>query len=72
MRYLTPIIYYLKDIVKLGKTGWIVNICIRLLHPHFADYKQIVGNLKNVYPGYILMDYRTLYANNANLSERQV
>jgi hypothetical protein len=35
------------------------------------SYNNQTGNLENVYPGYILTDYRTLYANNANLGETQ-
>ncbi|MES2277110.1 MAG: carboxypeptidase-like regulatory domain-containing protein [Bacteroidota bacterium] len=36
------------------------------------SFNNQIGNLENVYPGYILTDYRTLYANNADLSEMQV
>lgn len=36
------------------------------------SYNNQIGNLENVYPGYILTDYRTLYANNADLSKTQV
>jgi hypothetical protein len=35
-------------------------------------YTNQIGNIENVYPGYILTDYRTLYANNAGLTEQQV
>jgi hypothetical protein len=35
-------------------------------------YTNQVGNIENVYPGYILTDYRTLYANNAGLTRQQV
>lgn len=36
------------------------------------SFNNQIGNINNVYPGYILTDYRTLYANNAELSEQQV
>jgi hypothetical protein len=35
------------------------------------SYRNQIGTIENVYPGYILTDYRTLYANNANLTEEQ-
>lgn len=35
-------------------------------------YTNQIGNIENVYPGYILTDYRALYANNAGLTEQQV
>jgi hypothetical protein len=35
------------------------------------SYRNEIGNIENVYPGYILTDYRTLYANNAGLTEQQ-
>ena len=36
------------------------------------SYSNQIGNIENVYPGYILTDYRTLYANNAGLTEQQI
>ncbi|MCR8556383.1 carboxypeptidase-like regulatory domain-containing protein [Mucilaginibacter sp. BJC16-A38] len=35
------------------------------------SYRNEIGTIQNVYPGYILTDYRTLYANNASLTEQQ-
>ena len=35
------------------------------------NYRNETGTIEDVYQGYILRDYRTLYANNANLAERQ-
>jgi hypothetical protein len=35
------------------------------------SYRNQIGTIENVYPGYILTDYRTLYANNAGLTEQQ-
>jgi hypothetical protein len=35
-------------------------------------YSNQIGTIENVYPGYILTDYRTLYANNAGLTEQQI
>jgi hypothetical protein len=35
------------------------------------NYRNQVGTIENVYPGYILTDYRTLYANNTGLTEQQ-
>jgi hypothetical protein len=36
------------------------------------SYRNQTGTIENVYPGYILTDYRTLYANNADLTEQQI
>lgn len=38
----------------------------------FYTYNNQIGGIENVYSGYILTDYRTLYANSANLSEQQI
>jgi len=38
----------------------------------FYNYRNEIGTIENVYPGYILTDYRTLYANNAGLTEQQI
>jgi len=38
----------------------------------FYSYRNEIGTIENVYPGYILTDYRTLYANNAGLTEQQI
>jgi hypothetical protein len=38
----------------------------------FYSYNHQIGNIENVYPGYLLTDYRTLYANSAALTEQQV
>jgi hypothetical protein len=35
------------------------------------NYRNNIGNIQDVYHGYILKDYRTLYANNAGLTERK-
>ncbi|HEY4322442.1 MAG TPA: carboxypeptidase-like regulatory domain-containing protein [Mucilaginibacter sp.] len=35
------------------------------------NYRNQIGTIENVYRGYILTDYRTLYANSADLTERQ-
>jgi hypothetical protein len=35
------------------------------------SYRNETGTIEDIYQGYILKDYRTLYANNANLTERQ-
>ncbi|HTD97783.1 MAG TPA: carboxypeptidase-like regulatory domain-containing protein [Mucilaginibacter sp.] len=35
------------------------------------SYRNQIGTIENIYPGYILTDYRTLYANNAGLTEQQ-
>jgi hypothetical protein len=35
------------------------------------NYRNQIGTIENVYPGYILTDYRTLYANNTSLTEEQ-
>jgi hypothetical protein len=35
------------------------------------SYRNETGTIEDMYQGYILKDYRTLYANNANLTERQ-
>jgi len=35
------------------------------------SYRNEVAGIEEVYPGYILKDYRTLYANNADLTVRQ-
>lgn len=37
----------------------------------FYSYRNDIGNIENVYLGYILTDYRTLYANKAGLTEQQ-
>jgi hypothetical protein len=37
----------------------------------FYSYRNQIGTIADVYQGYILTDYRTLYANSANLSEQQ-
>jgi hypothetical protein len=34
------------------------------------SYRNETGTIEDMYQGYILKDYRTLYANNANLTER--
>jgi len=36
------------------------------------SYQKQTGNIENVYPGYILTNYRTLYANNVDLTEQQI
>jgi hypothetical protein len=36
------------------------------------SYSNQIGNIDNVYPGYILSNYRTLYANNADLTQQQI
>ncbi|WPU91880.1 TonB-dependent receptor [Mucilaginibacter sabulilitoris] len=36
------------------------------------SYQKQVGGIENVYPGYILTNYRTLYANNADLTEQHI
>lgn len=36
------------------------------------SYRNIIGTIADVYPGYILTDYRTLQANNAPLNEKQM
>lgn len=35
------------------------------------SYRNEAGTIEDMYQGYILKDYRTLYANNAGLTERQ-
>jgi hypothetical protein len=35
------------------------------------NFKNDIGNIQDVYNGYILKNYRSLYANNANLTERK-
>ncbi|WP_170227705.1 carboxypeptidase-like regulatory domain-containing protein [Mucilaginibacter frigoritolerans] len=35
------------------------------------SFRNVIGNIQDVYHGYILQDYRTLYANNANLTEQK-
>jgi hypothetical protein len=35
------------------------------------SYRNQIGTIEDIYRGYILKDYRTLYANNATLTERQ-
>ena len=35
------------------------------------NFRNDIGNIQDVYHGYILRDYRTLYANNADLTERK-
>ena len=37
----------------------------------FYSYRNQIGTIENVYPGYILTNYRTLYANNAGLTTQQ-
>lgn len=37
----------------------------------FYRYRNQTGGIEDIYPGYILKDYRTLYANNAGLTLRQ-
>ena len=36
------------------------------------SYSNQMGTIENVYPGNILTDYRTLYANNADLTQQQI
>jgi len=36
------------------------------------NYRNDIGNIQDVYNGYILKNYRTLYANNADLTERNI
>jgi hypothetical protein len=36
------------------------------------SYRNQIGSIEDIYPGYILTNYRTLYANNASLTEQQV
>lgn len=38
----------------------------------FYSYRNQIGTIENIYPGYILTDYRTLYANNARLNEEKI
>jgi len=38
----------------------------------FYSYRDQIGTIENVYPGEILTDYRTLYANNAGLTQQQI
>ena len=35
------------------------------------NYRNETGTIEDIYQGYILKDYRSLYANNANLTERK-
>jgi hypothetical protein len=35
------------------------------------NFRDVTGNIQDVYHGYILKDYRTLYANNAGLTEQK-
>ena len=35
------------------------------------SYRDQTGNIENIYPSYVLTNYRTLYANNAPLNEQQ-
>ena len=35
------------------------------------NYRNETGSIQDIYEGYILRDYRTLYANNADLTERK-
>jgi len=35
------------------------------------NFRNVIGNIQDIYHGYILQDYRTLYANNADLTERK-
>lgn len=35
------------------------------------NYRNDIGNIQDVYHGYILTDYRTFYANNADLTQRK-
>ncbi|WP_370998839.1 carboxypeptidase-like regulatory domain-containing protein [Mucilaginibacter sp. RCC_168] len=37
----------------------------------YYSYRDQTGTIEDIYPGYILIDYRTLYANNAGLTERK-
>lgn len=37
----------------------------------FYTYRNGVGTILDIYPGYVLTNYRTLYANNADLAEQQ-
>lgn len=37
----------------------------------FYTYRNQVGAITDIYPGYILTNYRTLYANNAELAEQR-
>ena len=36
------------------------------------SYRNQIGTIENVYPGYVLTNYRTLYTNNADLTEQQI
>jgi hypothetical protein len=36
------------------------------------NYQHNIGNIQSIYPGRILTDYRTLYANHADLAENKV
>ncbi len=36
------------------------------------SYRNQTGTIADVYPGYILTNYRTLYANNASLTQQQI
>jgi len=36
------------------------------------NYRNDIGNIQDIYNGYILKDYRSLYVNNADLTERQI
>lgn len=36
----------------------------------FYNYRNQVGTILDIYPGYVLTNYRTLYANNAELAEQ--
>jgi hypothetical protein len=38
----------------------------------FYNYRNQVGTILDIYPGYVLTNYRTLYANNADLAEQHV
>lgn len=35
------------------------------------NFRNEIGNIQDIYNGYILKDYRTLFANNANLTEQK-
>lgn len=48
---------------KVGKENY-VNF--------FYTYRNQVGSILDIYPGYVLTNYRTLYANNADLAEQHI
>nr|WP_259070411.1 carboxypeptidase-like regulatory domain-containing protein [Mucilaginibacter sp. X4EP1]MCS3815540.1 hypothetical protein [Mucilaginibacter sp. X4EP1] len=35
------------------------------------NFRNVIGNIEDIYHGYILQDYRTLYANNTDLTEQK-